>query len=86
MTLTKIHFLQTEPGPGQYEPKDVNVKPPAQAKKSPGFLSSAMRNDKMATKFFTGNFVRSVYSPLIELFRCLTSKIFPVLLQISPES
>lgn len=40
-----------------YDSKDPNVKPPSQAKKSPGFLSSAMRSDKMATKFFTGNFV-----------------------------
>ncbi|KAK2157495.1 hypothetical protein LSH36_190g03014 [Paralvinella palmiformis] len=46
----------TEPGPGVYDSKDPNVKPPSQAKKSPGFLSSAMRSDKMATKFFTGNF------------------------------
>lgn len=45
-----------EPGPGQYEPKSPNEKPPSQAKKSPGFLSSAQRSDKLATKFFTGNF------------------------------
>lgn len=45
-----------DPGPGQYDSKDPALKPPSQAAKSPGFLSSAMRNDKTATKFFTGNF------------------------------
>ena len=51
---------QNEPGPGQYDPKITADKPPSQAKKSPGFLSSAQRSDKLATKFFTGNFVSLV--------------------------
>lgn len=77
-TLCQNPRKGSEPGPGQYDPKDPNVKPLSQEeksmaghangnrkspsslsnaqKKSPGFLSSAQRNDKMATRFFTGNF------------------------------
>jgi len=55
-TLSQNPRKSAEPGPGQYNPSDPNVKPPSQATKSPGFLSSAQRSDKMATKFFTGNF------------------------------
>jgi len=55
-TLSQNPREKTEPAPGTYDSRDVNVKPPAQAKKSPGFLTSSVRNDKMATKFFTGNF------------------------------
>lgn len=55
VTLSQNARPQTDPGPGQYDPKEI-VKPPQQATKSPGFLSSAQRNDRMATKFFTGNF------------------------------
>lgn len=55
-TLSQMPRDMDDPGPGQYNPADPNVKPPAQAKKSPGFLSSAQRSDKLATKFFTGNF------------------------------
>ena len=49
---------QEEPGPGQYEPK-MHDQMVSHAKKSPGFLSSAQRTDKLATKFFTGNHVRA---------------------------
>ncbi|ELU18830.1 hypothetical protein CAPTEDRAFT_226751 [Capitella teleta] len=43
-----------EPGPGQYEPKMAD-QVISHAKKSPGFLSSSQRSDKLSTKFFTGN-------------------------------
>ena len=53
--------LQCEPGPSDYKPNhNFLKKPPSQAKKSPPFLSSAVRNDKFAVKFFTGNFVSIV--------------------------
>ena len=54
-----ITFLaQTDPGPPHYDPSNPNhSKPLTQAQKSPPFLSSATRNDKMSTKFFTGNHV-----------------------------
>lgn len=55
-TLSQNPRKQMEPGPGQYDSKDPTEKPPSQAKHSPGFLSSAQRSDKLATKFFTHNF------------------------------
>ena len=75
-----------EPGPGEYEPKDPTVKPPSQAKKSPGFLSSAMRSDKMATKFFTGNFVSNdelveVFSVLFHVCECRFTQIYDIVLK-----
>lgn len=48
--------MKSEPGPGQYDPK-ILEKNVSHAKDSPGFLSSAQRTDKLATKFFTGNHV-----------------------------
>jgi len=55
VTLSQNPRESTEPGPGSFNPKEL-TKPPSQAKKSPGFLSSAQRNDRTAIKFFTGNF------------------------------
>ena len=53
-----VHTRQTDPGPPHYDPSNPNhSKPLTQAQKSPPFLSSATRNDKMSTKFFTGNHV-----------------------------
>ena len=54
---------QTEPGPGQYDANDMNLTSQSSAQKSPPFLLSAVRCDKMATKFFTGNFVSSYVVP-----------------------
>ena len=55
--------MQSEPGPSHYKPNhNFLKKPPSQAKKSPPFLSSAVRNDKFAVKFFTGNSVSTARS------------------------
>ena len=54
-TLSQCPRDPADPGPGHYDPK-INEKPLSQAKRSPGFLSSAQRTDKLSTKFFTGNF------------------------------
>lgn len=47
-------MFQSSPGPGAYDARDVS-KP--EAVNSPGFLSSAKRDDRHAQKFFTRNFV-----------------------------
>ncbi|XP_060562670.1 ciliary microtubule-associated protein 2-like [Ruditapes philippinarum] len=52
-TLSQCPKEETQPGPGQYEPKEL-VRPGS--KKAPGFLSTAQRNDKLSQKFFTQNF------------------------------
>ncbi|CAH1772898.1 unnamed protein product [Owenia fusiformis] len=54
-TLSQCPKEATFPGPGQYDPK-AQTKPLMQAKFSPGFLSSAQRNDRLSQKFFTRNF------------------------------
>ncbi|KAK2184735.1 hypothetical protein NP493_255g04008 [Ridgeia piscesae] len=55
-TLRQYPRRPSEPGPSHYKPNhNFLKKPPSQAKKSPPFLSSAVRNDKFAVKFFTGN-------------------------------
>ena len=64
LKLLLLRYVQSEPAPAQYDPHDPNIRPPAQAKKSPPFLSSSVRTDKMATKFFTGNHVRKRYDAL----------------------
>jgi len=46
----------SEPGPGHYDASDPHTKHKSNAFKSPPFLSSSQRSDKIATKFFTGNF------------------------------
>jgi len=45
-----------EPGPGHYDPTDPNFKRQSNASSAPAFLSSSERMDRMAVKFFTGNF------------------------------
>jgi hypothetical protein len=45
----------TEPGPGHYDAQDPNTKTESFLVKQPPFLSSSVRTDKMAMKFFTGN-------------------------------
>ncbi|XP_064626225.1 ciliary microtubule-associated protein 2-like [Lineus longissimus] len=54
-TLSQLKRDVEDPGPGHFDPKYPNEGKPA-AKKSPGFGSSAQRNDRMAQKFFTRNF------------------------------
>ena len=54
-----VFWLQTQPGPGQYEPGELS-KP--ESKKPPGFLSTAQRNDKVSQRFFTRNFVSRILS------------------------
>ena len=56
MTKAPVFLFQEEPGPGSYDPREI-ARPLTQAKKSPPFMSSAQRSDRIATKFFTGNFV-----------------------------
>jgi len=46
----------SEPGPGHYDAMDPNVKCRSSAVSAPAFLSSSDRMDRMAIKFFTGNF------------------------------
>ncbi|XP_074642342.1 ciliary microtubule-associated protein 2-like [Tubulanus polymorphus] len=55
-TLPQVPRNPEDPGPGNYDPDNPNLKKPSFAKKSPGFLSSAQRNDRIAQKFFTRNF------------------------------
>ncbi|XP_013413164.1 lymphocyte expansion molecule [Lingula anatina] len=52
-TLSQCPKEMGAPGPGAYNAKEIS-KP--QAHNSPGFLSSARRDDRMAQKFFTRNF------------------------------
>ena len=56
MTRALVLLFQEEPDPGSYDPREI-ARPLTQAKKSPAFMSSAQRSDRIATKFFTGNFV-----------------------------
>lgn len=51
-TLSQWPRPTKEPGPGNYETKDLSS---PQAKNAPPFISSAERFDKRARKFFTGN-------------------------------
>jgi len=46
----------SEPGPGHYDAMDPALKRKSYAVSAPAFLSSAERMDKVAIKFFTGNF------------------------------
>ena len=50
-------LLQDSPGPGAYSFQELS-KP--RHLNSPGFLSSAKRDDKVAQKFFTKNFVSNM--------------------------
>lgn len=52
-TLSQVPKDESSPGPGAYDARDVS-KP--EAVNSPGFLSSAKRDDRHAQKFFTRNF------------------------------
>ncbi|XP_046372298.2 lymphocyte expansion molecule-like [Haliotis rufescens] len=52
-TLSQCQKQKNTPGPGNYDPKPV-VK--AASTNSPGFLSSAQRNDRVSQRFFTRNF------------------------------
>jgi hypothetical protein len=47
-------LFQKNPGPGHYEPGTLS-KP--ESGNAPGFLSTSKRNDRVAQKFFTRNFV-----------------------------
>ena len=46
----------SEPGPGHYDAMDPSFTRQSHAVSAPAFLSSSERMDKMAIKFFTGNF------------------------------
>jgi len=48
--------IPLEPGPGHYDAVDLSFKRQSYAVSAPAFLSSSERMDKMAIKFFTGNF------------------------------
>lgn len=52
-TLSQCPKEEGTPGPGTYEPKQLS-KP--ETKNSPGFLSTAQRNDRVSQRFFTRNF------------------------------
>lgn len=53
-TLSQCPRNESEPGPGMYEKKDgINLS--SFAKASPGFLSSSIRDDLVAKKFFLSN-------------------------------
>jgi len=55
-TLSLNPRVPLEPGPGHYDAADPNFKRQSHAVSAPAFLSSSDRMDKMAIKFFTGNF------------------------------
>jgi len=55
-TLSLNPRVPLEPGPGHYDPTDPSFKRQSYAVSAPAFLSSSERMDKMAIKFFTGNF------------------------------
>ena len=46
----------SEPGPGHYDSVHPNLKRKSHVVSAPAFLSSSERMDRMAIKFFTGNF------------------------------
>jgi len=55
-TLSLKPRASSEPGPGHYNATDPSLKRQSYAVSAPAFLSSSDRMDKMAIKFFTGNF------------------------------
>jgi len=55
-TLSLNPRVPLEPGPGHYDATDPSFKRQSYAVSAPAFLSSSDRMDKMAIKFFTGNF------------------------------
>ena len=55
-TLSLKPRARMEPGPGHYDAVDPTLKRQSYAVSAPAFLSSSERMNKMAYKFFTGNF------------------------------